>query len=64
MKKKRMDFEKKNKLTKNNDKAWTLVNAATLNGYSTTPVSPSRRLILRCGFTDSDSASAKSTIVE
>ena len=51
-------------LTKNIDKACTLVNAATLSGYSTTPVSPSRRLMLRCGFTDSDSASEKSTIVE
>jgi hypothetical protein len=35
------------RLTKNSDKACTLVNAATLSGYSTTPVSPSRRLMLR-----------------
>ena len=31
-------------LTNNKDNEWTLVNAATRSGYSTTPVSPSRRL--------------------
>jgi len=48
-------------LTKNNDNEWTLVNDATRTGYSTTPVSPSSKLMLSCGFVDS--ASEKSTMV-
>jgi hypothetical protein len=49
-------------LTKNSDSEWTLVNDATRNGYSTTPVSPSSKLMLSWGF--ADSASEKSTMVE
>jgi predicted CoA-binding protein len=48
-------------LTKNRDREVMLVKAATRNGYSITPVSPSRRLMFNCGVVVS--ASAKSTMV-
>jgi len=53
--------DEREKLTKSRDNEWTLVNAATLRGYSTTPISPSNsaRSKWGCKF----SASEKSTML-